>query len=525
MNKRMILIDIFIRSWKGLGLLLALMLMITSAASASGPADSSQLDIKKVEAYFQSQLTANNFKGIGVAIVHDDQLVYAGGFGNAAENQPFTAQTPFPIGSASKGFLALSVLQLVEAGQVELDAPIQKYLPWWQVADPKLSAEITVRDLLNQVSGLAAGPGLYDDSGSSYRLPADTSVEDAVRDMRSARVKEPRGSRFMYFDGNYWTLAVLVEKISGQTYTGYLKEHVLQPLGMQATTTTAEVVPGLALGNLAFFGYFLPYRENISQKYLVGCCGVITTAEDLANYMIAQLNSGKYGDIRLLSSPENFALMHAPRMDVGDFMGKRYGMGWWIEEEDGLKRIESPGTWMSYTTDMVLLPEYDYGIAIFYNEGCFSPSAIGIPGILSGALRLITGQEPEPAMTYPQFGWILMGLALLTLIPAGWSLARLPHWARKAQAFPAWRKALDISVPLVLAALLTFGIPYLFAVAALKTWDQRTVLLWMTDIDAWLLLLSLLLAINAIGRVVILMRQAVGKTERELVENIPAKAV
>ncbi len=523
MNKITFTKNILSWSWKIICLLLVLMLMTTLVVKAFPSADPSQLDPEKLDAYFQSKLDANNLPGMAVVIVHDDQMIYHNEFGMAAENQPFTAQTPFPIGSASKGFLALSVMQLAEAGQIELDAPIQKYLPWWRVADPNLSAAITVRDLLNQVSGLAAGPGLYDDSGSSYRLPADTSLEEAVRDLRSARAKEPPRTKFMYFDGNYWTLAALVEKISGQTYTKYLKEHVLQPLEMQATTTTAEGTPDLAEGNLAFFGYPLPYRENISQKYLDGCCGVITTAEDIGHYLIAQLNSGKYGDTRLLSSAANFQLMHTPRMDVGDFMGSHYGMGWWVEEEDGLKRIESPGTWMSYTTDMVLLPEHDYGIAIFYNEGCFSPAIIGFPGILSGALRLLTGREPEPAMTYPQLGWILIGLALLTLIPAGWSLARLPHWARKAQAFPAWRKMLDLIVPLALAALLTFGIPYLFAVIALKTWDQRTVLLWMTDIDAWLLLLSLLLFIKAVGRAVILIRQTTGKVEPLLVENEPAK--
>ena len=194
-------------------LALSLLLLATSATATpihDGP------DAEKLDAFFTSQIAANNLKGMAVIIVRaDGSVVYKRGYGVAGKDIPFTTQTPFPIGSGSKSFLALSVMQLVDEGKIKLDAPIQEYLPWWQVADAQLSAQITVRDLLNHTTGLVAGLGFYDDSGMSYRLPDDTSMDDAVRDLHTARPKFPLRTAFVYFDPNYWTLAVLVEKISG----------------------------------------------------------------------------------------------------------------------------------------------------------------------------------------------------------------------------------------------------------------------------------------------------------------------
>ncbi len=471
----------------------------SSALRSSGTPDLAALD-----AFYEAQVAANNLKGMAVIIVKADgksggSIIYQRGFGMAGRGLPFTPQTPFPISSGSKSFLALSVMQLVEAGRVELDAPIQRYLPWWQVADPEISSQITVRDLLNQVTGLVAGPGFYDDSGMSSRLPPETSMEEAVRDLRTARPMLPLRSAFRYFDPNYWTLGVLVEKISGRSYPEYLKEHVFGPLGMTNTTTTAQGAPAMAEGNLTLFGFPVSYRETINQKYLLSCCGVISTTEDLGNYLIAQLNLGQQGDTRLLS-PQSMRVMHAPRTDVEPFMGMQYAMGWTVEEENGIRRVEDPGTWATYSSEMTLLPDQGYGIAIFYNQGCFAPQMFGFPAILDGTINLLTGSQPAGGVSVRAYGWILAGIACLTIGLEIFQLARLGRWNRKARALPTWRKALDVGLPLVEAALLSFGFVHLVAVLTAKTFLVWTALLWWTDLIAWLLLLSLLLLIKGLTR-------------------------
>lgn len=475
---------------------------------------------RKLDAFYTSQMNANNLKGMAVIIVNRDRVIYQGNFGMAAEDIPFTALTPFPISSGSKSFLALAVMQLVENGKVELDAPIQAYLPWWQVADAQLSAQITVRDLLNMVTGLVAGPGFYDDPSMSNRLPADTSMENAVRDLRNARARLPLRTRFLYFDGNYWTLAVLVEKISGQTYTQYLKEKILDPLGMKNTTSTVEGMPGMAEGNLTLFGFPVTYPETINQKYLVGCCGVITTMEDMGHYLIAQLNEGQYGETRL-ASPGSMRLMHTPRSDVKDFMGRRYGMGWLVEEEDGIKQLQDQGTWATYSSEMTLLPGQGYGIAIFYNQGCWSPQITGFPSILGGTISLLTGDEPRGGINLRTYSLILAVLTLLTIGLEIFALARLPHWAEKASNIPAWRKYLAIGLPIIEAGLLSFGFPYLVAYITAKTFTLKIALLWWTDLAVWFILLSILLLIKATARLWITFRLAA--SAKEVVRDAQSK--
>ncbi len=492
--------------------------LLLAAPGASAKPAAAEVDTGELDAFFTSRMAANNVKGMAVVIVKVDgqsagSVVYQRAFGMAGKDMPFTLQTPFPISSGSKSFLALSVMQLVEAGKVELDAPIQSYLPWWQVADPQLSAQVTVRDLLNHVTGLVAGPGLYDDPGMSNRLPVDASMEEAVRDLRSARPKLPLRTAFLYFDPNYWTLAVLVEKVSGQSYPQYLRDHVFDPLSMKNTATTAEETTGMAEGNLTFFGFPVAYPETITQKYLLGCCGVVTTAEDLSHYLIAQLNDGQYQETRLASA-ESMRLMHTPRMDVEPFMGMQYGMGWSVEEEGGIRRVEDQGTWATYSSEMTLLPDQGYGVAIFYNQGCFAAQISGFPVILDGTISLLTGSEPEGGLTLRTYGWILGGLALLTIGVEVFALSRLPRWAQKSKAFPVWRKALDIGLPLVEAGLLSFGFVYLVAVLTAKTFILKTALLWWTDLIGWLLLLSTLLLVKALVRLWISVRQAVSVGDR-----------
>jgi CubicO group peptidase (beta-lactamase class C family) len=113
-----------------------------------------------VDAYIEGQMRRLKMPGVSLAIVEGDQIVHLRGFGRARPGgEAPTPATPFFVGSLAKSFTALAVMQLVEAGKIELDAPVQRYLPWFRVADPQASAEMTVRHLLNQTSGLPESCG------------------------------------------------------------------------------------------------------------------------------------------------------------------------------------------------------------------------------------------------------------------------------------------------------------------------------------------------------------------------------
>src|SRR5215211_2139021 len=145
----------------------------------------------EIESFVQGEMAAQRVPGLALGIVEGDRIAYIRGFGKADDSgRAVTPQTPFIIGSVAKSFTALAIMQLVEANKIDLDAPVQRYLPWFRVADEKASAEITVRHLLNHTSGISTK------TGRSYQGDGDTSataLEQAVRKLKSAGLSAPVG--------------------------------------------------------------------------------------------------------------------------------------------------------------------------------------------------------------------------------------------------------------------------------------------------------------------------------------------
>jgi CubicO group peptidase (beta-lactamase class C family) len=147
-----------------------------------------------MDAYVEQQMRHLNLPGASLAIVEGDQIVHLRGFGRAhPDGEAPTPQTPFFIGSLTKSFTALAVMQLVEAGKIELDAPVQRYLPWFRVANLQASAEMTVRHLLNQTSGLPMLLGMTNLADVDNRPDA---AERQVRDLSTLKLTRPVGSKF-----------------------------------------------------------------------------------------------------------------------------------------------------------------------------------------------------------------------------------------------------------------------------------------------------------------------------------------
>src|SRR5581483_6067794 len=139
-------------------------------------------------------------------------------------------QTPFFVGSITKSFTALAVMQLAQAGKVALDAPVQHYLSWFRVADPQASAQMTVRQLLNQTSGLSTS------SGWTPLADLDQSPgagERQVRALATLQLTHPIGSAFEYSNMNYNLLGLIVEAASGESYATYIQKHIFRPLDMR----------------------------------------------------------------------------------------------------------------------------------------------------------------------------------------------------------------------------------------------------------------------------------------------------
>jgi CubicO group peptidase (beta-lactamase class C family) len=180
-------------------------------------ASSNKTDYEAVDEYITARMRSDHIPGVALAIIKGDQILYLKGYGRADQSgHPVTPQTPFLIGSITKPFTSLAVMQLVDAGKVEFDAPVQRYVPWFRLADPKASAQITVRMLINQTSGIPQNPTMV-----TWTWPDQAdAIERHVRLLANAKPLFSPGQSFAYSNGNYATQAMILSSLACQVLTG-----------------------------------------------------------------------------------------------------------------------------------------------------------------------------------------------------------------------------------------------------------------------------------------------------------------
>jgi CubicO group peptidase (beta-lactamase class C family) len=304
--------------------------------------------------------------GLVVAIARDGETIFSRGFGraNLEHNMPLTPETVTESGSVAKQFTAAALVLLAERGRLSLDDSIRKHLPEMPAA---LAERITVRMLLNHTSGLRDIHGLFDLIGRpSYSASHDNA--EVVRVMSRQRdLNFAPGTEYLYCNAAYILAAVIVERVSKQTFGAFSTEHIFRPRGMTHTRwrddfTTVIAARATGYSPRAGGGYAIdtPYSN------LVGNGGLLTTAGDLLKWN-ASLDSatGEWGAVvRALQTPSK----------LSDGREIDYGLGLTIAEVGGVKEISHGGSTSGYKTFLARFPERRVSFALLANAGDFNPS-------------------------------------------------------------------------------------------------------------------------------------------------------
>ncbi len=405
----------------------------------SGPAQAEATGLDtKIEKYVTDYMSKAGYPGVSIAITKGDEVLLTSGYGHDSTGAEMTARTAMPVASVSKSFTALAVMQLVEAGKVALDEPVQKYLPDFEIADSR-GSEITVRDLLNQTSGITDGT-LREKS-----LPQPETLEGAELRARDATLAADPGTKHYYTNTNYHLAARLVEVMAGQPFADYLRGHVLEPIGMRASGTidrAPEDLPdGVEEGHIYLYGGSIAAEEP--ERFVNGSDGLVTNADDMAQWLIAQSNGGLAANGERLVTPASIEAMHSSWEP-----GASYGMGW-SQDEKG--RWGHSGVWFTYTAYQMLLPS-GYGIAVMSNSGL----GLGNEGpysLADGLATIVEGGQPK------QIGatrlHIDLALGAFTLLSIGLgirTIRRARSWAEKVTGGRTWKAVLRLLprfIPLV----------------------------------------------------------------------------
>jgi CubicO group peptidase (beta-lactamase class C family) len=474
------------------------------------PGSGTEVAYGAIDSYLEQQIRRLRIPGLALAIVEGDRITYTRGFGRARPNgETPSPQTPFVLGSTTKSFTALAVMQLVEDGKVDLDAPVRRYLPWFRVADPFASALITVRQLLNQTSGLPGIPGM-DLLADMDAAPG--AAERQARGLADLKLSRDPGAGFEYSNLNYNLLGLIVEAAAGQPYSDFIQQRIFAPLQMRHSYTSPAAArqDGLAVGHRYWFGYPVPAPNLPMPAGSLASGQLISTSEDLAHYLIAHLNGGCYGTVRILSD-SGIAELHAAAAEqlvMGKLVAK-YAMGWWDEEVGGARIISHSGIVPDFSSYMAVLPEHNKGFVLLVNAGHY-----GLPLVLTevgtGVAALLAGRQPPP-IRLGFLPWAMRALALIPLLQLVGVVATFAALARSRRN-PALRPAgglqrgLRIVLPLF-GNLALVAVPLLVRRARL----DRYMAIFNPDISWVARLCGGFAAVWAVARTILLGREQAGR--------------
>jgi CubicO group peptidase (beta-lactamase class C family) len=391
-------------------------------------------DFNQIDSYITNAMSRSNIPGMALSIAQGEEIIYQKGYGNAGNGRTVTPDTPFYIGSQSKSFTALAIMQLVEQGKLDLDMPVQTYLPWFRVADEQASSQITIRHLLQHTSGLS-------ESGYVANLPPDATLEMLVRDLSRARLTAPVGSKMQYFNPGYSILGLLIETVSSQSYGDYINEHIFMPLKMTHSFTDREAAEaaGLSQGYGQVFMFAIPLEQPVVE-YDIPAGYIISSANDMARYMMAMGNGGELDGVKLLE-PNNIQMMFTPNSAINS----TYGFGWYISEYYGETKITHGGDTERFHTNVLLLPEKKLSLVLLFNENHMLKDFNEYNTIFWSVASMLT-DHPLPAQGQSSilYGWGLFAVWILVLGLAVRKIVRLPQWRSKMVSWSTSQRRRDI---------------------------------------------------------------------------------
>lgn len=361
--------------------------------------------IQRLERFTFDKMAESNLPGLSLALIEGEAVTYARGFGlrDLARGLPATPDTLYGIGSVTKSFTALAVLKLAEEGNLSLDDPVARYLPF--PYRPK-GQTVRLHHLLSHTAGLPAlayGEAIIRHAngiGGKY-LPIG-GPKDILTFMDGAEAWEEAapGERWFYFNEGYAILGLIIEQVSGKPYAEYLREVILAPLGMHRSgfdQALLENDPDVATPYVLYadkspqIGHYL-FRAIRSEG------GLLSSVMELARYVQLYIEGGKG-----IVSPESLAAMMTPRValplkSAPELWGEatsgsaeaHYGYGLSVQEFFGERLVGHGGSVLVSTAHLAFIPERKLGVAVLANG-----SGYPLAQLAQVAMALLLERDPD----------------------------------------------------------------------------------------------------------------------------------
>jgi CubicO group peptidase (beta-lactamase class C family) len=351
----------------------ALLLWATTA-----PAQPAQVVPSDLDAFVQRVMKAFDVPGVSLAVVKDDAVVVARGYGvrRMGDPAPVDSRTLFGIASNTKIFTATALGTLVEQGKLQWDAPVVNYLPWFQMYDPFVTRELTIRDLLVHRSGLGLGAG-----DLLWWPPSTYDRKEIARRIRYIRPATSFRSAYAYDNVLYLVAGEVIETLGGQSWEDYVSTRILSRVGMTGSNvrhSSAAAGGNVASPHALVDGKVRPIQPFDSDN-TNPAGGINTCADDIAKWLKVLLNEGLLPDgsrlfsaatWRQLSTPVTPEPNNPPPPELpalrSNFRG--YALGLEVRDFRGHKVLTHTGGLPGYVSRVLLVPDLKLGVAVLTNQ-------------------------------------------------------------------------------------------------------------------------------------------------------------
>jgi CubicO group peptidase (beta-lactamase class C family)/D-alanyl-D-alanine dipeptidase len=323
-----------------------------------------------------------------VAIVDDQTVIWSKGFGHAdlAKKKPATPDTVYRVGSVSKLFTDIAIMQLVEEGKIDLDAPVSKYLPDFKPDNPK-GYTITLRQMMSHRSGLVREPPV-----GNYFDPEPSSLEKTVASLNGLPLVYEPGKKIKYSNAAIAAVGLALQNVDGRPFAKAVRERVLAPLGMTASDfePTAVVKKNLAEAQMwTYHGRDFPAPTFELGEGPAGC--MYSTVGDLAKFMSAILVAGKV--LKL----DSLRQMLTPQFDKPNAT-EGFGLGFMLADLDGYRRVGHGGAIYGFSTEFAFLPAETLGVVLIANKDVTNRVTTRLANIILRHLLAVRERKPLPEL-------------------------------------------------------------------------------------------------------------------------------
>ena len=310
---------------------------------------------QEIEKLITQEMTRQSIPAVSVAVAAGGEVLWTAGYGMAdVENfVPARASTVYRTGSVAKPMTAVAVMQLVEAGKIDLDAPIHRYLPTF----PHKPWPITIRQLLGHLGGIRHYSSVEEmNSTRHYR-----DLDSALRIFQDDPLLAEPGTRYTYSTFGYVLLGAAVEHASGMRYVDYLRQRIFQPAGMERTRQDHlyAIIPNRARGYAMNSNGQLQNCSLADTSNKIPGGGLVSTAEDLVRFALA-LRKGS-----LVKSSTVEQMFQPQRLKDGRV--SNYGLGWFILSNEGRRIVGHTGGQQGVSTMLGMMPREGIAVALMCN--------------------------------------------------------------------------------------------------------------------------------------------------------------